>query len=268
MRQNELKTKSLAPTTMKKIFSPAEIEQFQEDGFVLLPQAFPRSAATQIRDELWKQTGLAPDDPATWTKPLVHLKTTLTGPLAEPVFTQRMFDAFDDLMGENRWNYSPSLGWWPISFPNFEEKPWQAPETGWHVDGIQFHHHLNSPNQGLLSIFLFSDIAPGDGGTALSLGSHKITARILQDAEPDGLDVHELTKRVNAHPRERVIETTGEAGDIALMHPFMSHARSANTGERVRFICNPCFSLKEPMNFERASENEHSPVEAAIREAL
>ncbi len=253
---------------MNKIFSPAEIEQFQEEGFILLRGAFSRSAATAVRDELWKQTGLAPDDPATWTQSVIHLKTALTGPIVEPVFTQRIFDAFDDLMGENRWDYSPSLGWWPISFPGFKAKPWQVPETGWHVDGIQFHHHLNSPTQGLLSIFLFSDIAPGDGGTALSVGSHKITARILRDAEPEGLEIHELCKRVNSHPREQVIETTGEMGDIALMHPFMSHARSANTGARVRFICNPCFSLKEPMNFERADAKNYSPVEKAIMEAL
>ena len=251
-----------------EVFSAQEIEQFIEDGYVVLKGAFPAEAAARVREELWPQTGCDPDGPSTWTKPVVHLKTILEGPVVEPVFTQRLFDAFDDLMGEGRWDYRAALGWWPVSFPGHEGKHWTEPEHGWHVDGIQFHHRLNSPDQGLLSIFLFSDIDPGGGGTALSLGSHKITARILRDAEPDGLDAHELLKRVNQYPRERVIEATGKAGDVFLMHPFMSHARSANTGERVRFICNPCFSLKEPMDLQRNEGEEYSPVESAIVRAL
>lgn len=251
-----------------KVFSESEIEQFMADGYVMLRGAFSRDAAKNVRDELWKIVGLDPDDSSTWTKNQVHLQKVLKGPLVEPVFTQRIFDAFDDLMGIGRWECEPSLGWWPISFPGFEKPPWQAPQTGWHVDGQQFHHHLNSRDQGLLSIFLFSDIEPGDGGTALSLGSHQITARILQDAEPEGMDVYQLLKSVNQHPRERVIETTGEAGDVALMHPFMSHTRSANTGNRVRFICNPCFALKEEMNLQRDNRDDYSPVELAIVDAI
>jgi len=251
-----------------KVFNETEIEQFLTDGYVILRGAFSRDAAQAVRDELWKTMELDPDDPGTWTKAQVHLKTILKGPLAEQVFTPRLLDAFDDLMGIGRWNYEPALGYWPISFPGFETSPWQAPEFGWHVDGEHFHHHVNARNQGLLSIFLFSNIELGDGGTALSLGSHRIAARILEDAEPDGLTVYELLKLVNQYPRERVMETTGEVGDVALMHPFMSHARSANTGNRVRFICNPCFSLKKQMNLQRDNCEDYSPVEKAIVDAL
>ena len=198
-----------AAKTPLQVFTESEIEQFLTDGYVMLRGAFPREAAKSVRDELWKMTGLDPNDPNTWTKGQVHLQKVLHGPLAEPVFTPRLLAAFDDLMGVGRWEYSAHLGWWPISFPGFEKPPWQEPQTGWHVDGQQFHHHLNSRDQGLLSIFLFSDIEPGDGGTALSLGSHEIAARVLEASEPDGLDVHQLLKRVNEYPRERVMETTG-----------------------------------------------------------
>jgi len=251
-----------------KVFSESEIEQFLTDGYVMLRGAFSRDAAQAVRDELWKTMELDPDDSTTWTQNQIHLQTILKGPLASPVFTPRLFNAFDDLMEIGRWECEPALGYWPISFPGFEPSPWQAPQTGWHVDGSHFHHHLNSRNQGLLSIFLFSDIEPGDGGTALSLGSHHIAARILEAAEPEGLSVYDLVNAVNQHPRERVIETTGEIGDVALMHPFMSHTRSANTGNRVRFICNPCFSLKEAMNLQRDNCDDYSPVEKAIVDAL
>lgn len=253
-----------------KVFSEQEVEQFIEDGYVVLRNAFSPETAAAVRDRLWAQTGLDPHNPQTWTKPIVHLKTTLQGPEVDAAFTSRVSDAFDDLMGAGRWEHQNphSLGWWPISFPGFHARPWQEPKDGWHVDGQQFHHHLNSRDQGLLPIFLLSDIEPGDGGTAIALGSHKITARVLRDAQPHGLSPGEVVQRVNQFPRQRVIETTGNAGDIAMMHPFMSHARSANTGQRVRFICNPCFALKEPMNLQRDNAQEYSPVEAAIVRAL
>ena len=53
------------------------------------------------------------------------------------------------------------------------------------------------------------------------------------------------------------------AGDVMLAHPFMLHARSANTGPRTRFICNPCISLHEPMDVS-ADGADTSPVERAI----
>jgi hypothetical protein len=44
-----------------------EIEGFVTDGFVHLPEAFPRSVADECRAVLWRETGLDPDEPATWT---------------------------------------------------------------------------------------------------------------------------------------------------------------------------------------------------------
>jgi len=228
-----------------KVLTSEQIEQFVELGYVRVSQVFSRETAAAARAFLWRQLKLPPDDPAGWTKPVVHLQQVYgDGPFAEAL-TPRFWDICDDVMGEGRWNAFDGLGWWPVSFPGFEKGPWQEPQGGWHVDGQQFHHHINSPDQGLLLIFLFSDIEPGDGGTTLSAGSHKVTARILAEAEPDGLDVYNLARAVAAYPRHAVIEATGQAGDVYVMHPFMLHSRSVNTGNRVRFICNPCITLRE-----------------------
>lgn len=251
-----------------KVLSKDEVEQFVEDGYVVLREAFPRDVARRVREFLWNEMGLSPGDPSGWKQPVVHIKKTFEGPPFSESFTPRLYGALDGVMGEGRWIPVRGLGWWPVAFPGFDEPPWHEPKDGWHIDGIQFHHHVHSRDQGLLPIFLLSDIGPGDGGTAIDLGSHKIAARILNEAEPGGLEVGELCKRVAAHPFKKVIETNGQAGDIALMHPFMRHARSPNTGTSVRFICNPCFQLKEPMNLKRENPDAFSPVERAIAEAL
>jgi ectoine hydroxylase-related dioxygenase (phytanoyl-CoA dioxygenase family) len=65
----------------------------------------------------------------------------------------------------------------------------------------------------------------------------------------------------------QVVELTGEAGEVAMLHPFLIHGFSANTGTKVRFACNPRYSLKQPMELDRA-DSAHSPVEEAIRRAL
>ena len=252
-----------------KILNPQQIDQFIEEGYTVVREAFAKDVARQVRDLLWKHMGLDPSDPKAWKEPVVHIREVFTGEPFARAFTDRLWGAFDDLMGEGRYRRdNPGLGWWPVAFPGFDLPPWKPLATGWHVDGIQFHHHLNSPDQGLLPIFLFSDIAPGDGGTAVCPGSHRWTARVLAEAEPEGLPLEELRKRVLKNPVTQAVEMTGQAGDVALTHPFILHTRSTNTGKNVRFICNPCQSLREPMNLKRANVGDHSPVELAIVKAL
>lgn len=249
-----------------KLLSSAEIEQFIEKGYVVVRNAFPRELATAILPWVWEQMSLSPTDRAAWTKPSIHIKTFYQGGLFEQVYTDRLRAAVDDLLGEGRWIVPNRSGWWPCRFPGFEKPPWTPPAGGWHVDGIH-QHHLTSPDQGLLGIMIFSEINPGDGGTAISLGSHRDAARILHSSEPAGLTPNEISTRVSALPRPEVLEMTGSPGDVALMHPFMLHAASPNTGDKVRIITNKTFPLKEPMNLTLGSRD-FSPVEQAILRAL
>lgn len=252
---------------MPNVLSKAEIEQFVTEGYVCLRDAFPREVAARGREFLWQHIGLDPEDPSGWTQKVVPLRETFEhGPFAE-VVTPRVNAAFDDLMGEGRWNPNPKMGWWPITFPGFAKGPWQPPQEGWHVDGNFFHHHLTSKEQGLLPVFIFSDIEPGGGGTALSVGSHRHTARLLAAAEPAGISYQELGPLAEALPRDKMAEATSRAGDVVLLHPLMVHATSMNASKAVRFICNPGISLREPMQLQRA-DDDHSPVERAIIEAL
>lgn len=243
-------------------------EEFVTRGFTVLRGAFSPEVAARCRAALWREMDADPDDPGTWVSPVEHLKRVFSdGPFAQAL-TPRLYGAFDDLLGEGRYHPLTGLGWWPVAFPGFDAPPWQPPESGWHIDGIQFHHHLSSPDQALLPLFLFSEIEPGDGGTAVAVGSLRHTARILAESEPDGLDVHTLGQRVRACPRGEVVELTGAPGDVALLHPFMLHARSPNTGSRVRFVCNPCVRYREPMRLTPGAGPPLSAVEQAIALAL
>lgn len=263
-----------------KVLSPGQVDEFMEHGSTLLREAFPREVAAAVRRAVLEKINASEDDPRTWTMRRNHIADSYSGEPFMSACTARYNAALDDLMGEGRWVPIRNLGWWPVLFPGFDSKPWRVHHDEWHVDGGFFHHHLDSPEQGLLPIFIFSDIGPGDGGTGLAPGSHKIAARVLRDAQPHGLTQAELSRRVKEihfakgldHPG-LIAEAQGNAGDIALIHPFLLHTVSTNTGPRVRIICNPHVNFTERMNLVgnpiRAKDPSRTlcPVERAVVEA-
>ena len=89
----------------------------------------------------------------------------------------------------------------------------------------------------------------------------------LKAAEPEGLTSTRLNEKLPNVNRASIVEVTGKAGDVTLLHPFVVHAWSRNDGKRIRFACNPPFRLKKPMELSR-SDGAYSPVEKAICLAL
>ena len=73
----------------------AQIEQFVTDGFVRIDNAFPEDVAAQGRNILWTLTGLDPEDPSTWTRPVIRLGDNPAAPFrvaaSEPA-AARLFD--------------------------------------------------------------------------------------------------------------------------------------------------------------------------------
>lgn len=65
----------------------------------------------------------------------------------------------------------------------------------------------------------------------------------------------------------RVVEITGEPGDVFLAHPFMFHSPSFNHSGNPRFMCNRKTPLFEPMQLTRPDGN-YSVLEQSIRRAL
>ncbi|KAL4144982.1 hypothetical protein PRNP1_012656 [Phytophthora ramorum] len=249
------------------------IASFVRDGFVLLPNAFASSTAAKCRELIWQRLALdgITKDPTTWVERhgIPELYTAEDDPVWGQVVTPRLKRAMDQICGKNRYE-DFGLGWWMITFPDQAEPPWGAAGK-WHVDGASYQHHVDSEESGLLLIFLFSDIGPGEGGTAVSVGSHKWIARLLERNEPRGMKGGAVSYQARQFERREVVEVNGNAGDVMLVHPFLLHARSKNLGlkgvESVRVMCNPNLRLRCKMNLNRA-DGDYSPVEQAVVDAL
>ena len=253
---------------MPKALSQEDITHFIENGYLLVKNVFSPELAAKINLMVWEKLDERPDDTSTWHKPLVWLREVFKNDIVDQIHTKRYFDVIDDLCGEDRWFAHTGAGVWPILFPGFSDS-WCVPEENWHVEGNWFHHHLNSSEQGLIGIQLFTDIQPGGGGTGIRVGSHRYTARVLAEAEPNGLDEHELCNKVIPLTKHLpLIEITGNAGDILFIHPFTLHGSSTNLSKQVRIAANKCISLFQPLNLERVVEEDYSPVELAIVNSL
>ncbi len=242
-----------------------QIEHFITFGFIKVEQCLdPGFCAEQVRLG-WIHSGYDPADPTTWVTDRLHQPSLTHWRVAD--ISPKAYAAMGELCGGVDRITDPiwSDGF-IINFRIDAEKPWQEPSAatmGWHKDGDFFHHFLDSPEQGLLTIVIWQDVAPQGGGTFIAPDSIRPVARHLQ-AHPEGVDPYEFpSKRLIAQCRD-FRAATGKAGDVYLLHPYMLHASSPNRSGIARFITNPPVHFLTPMEFAPP----RSPVEQAICRAL
>jgi hypothetical protein len=218
------------------------VEQFIELGHVVLQGAFPQEVANDVVHELGVITGCDLRDPATWQRESIWVKEAFSTPPFTDAITDRFKNAVNQLVGPDRWEPLDYMGWWPVTFPG-------CPAVdNWHLEG-SFHHHVWSPEQALIPLFTFTDIRPGAGGTRLVERSHWEIARVLWEAEPEGLSADDSWKVIGDRlwpTSPTVIEAVAEAGDVVLVHPFVFHSSSANAGTGPRVMAQPRIDMTEP----------------------
>ncbi len=160
----------------------------------------------------------------------------------------------------------------------------------WHVDGDFFVHFLDSPEQALLVIPVFSDIAPAGGATYVAPQALDLVARYLA-AHPEGVlpaplsfvptdsaakypDDPRADPGFWSHPNvvrrhcTAFVELTARTGDVVLLHPLMMHSASKNRLRVPRVITNPPVALTAPFCFARDDPDAYSLVERKTLRAL
>ena len=160
---------------MKEQFlSDEQIESFLTRGYVIIPECFSREAAQQWLDEAWVRMGYNADDPTTWVKKRIHMPALESVDVRD--FAPKAWRAVCELLGGEERIQLPYQ--WGNSFiANLgigADQPWNPPSAqvpGWHKDGDFFRHFLDSPEQGLLTFVIWSDIEPRGGGTFVACDS-------------------------------------------------------------------------------------------------
>jgi len=249
----------------------AQIEQFMTDGFVRIDDAFPRERADAARAILWNATGCNPEDPATWTQPVIRLGMFTQAPFIEAANTPRLHAAFDRLVGQGRWLRPAAMGTFPVRFPSAVDPG----DAGWHIDVsfgtdtadfMSWRANIHSKGRALLMLFLCSDVGEHDAPTRIRAGSHADIARQLAPAGERGLTLRELAADGFAASAQRpVVTATGDAGTVYLCHPFLVHAAQPHRGERPRFLAQPPLL---PVDLDNRPHGDLNPVEQTTARAL
>jgi hypothetical protein len=247
-----------------------EVDRFIRYGYVVVKDCFDPESAQPWIDRAWVRFGYDRDNPAEWTEKRIHLSQLASVDARD--FAPTAWDAAVQLVGgEDRlqlpWHWNDGF---IANLGVGDDRPWQPPSaelSGWHKDGDFFRHFLDSPEQGLLTIVLWTDMHHRGGGTFIAADSVPVIARYLAE-HPEGVlptdfDFQALTRQCT-----HFIELTGNAGDVVLLHPYMLHATSQNVIKHGRLITNPPITLREPMHFDRVDPSQLSPVERAVLHGL
>ena len=243
-----------------------QADHFLDKGYVVIGDCFSREAAEEYTKTLWTRLGYDRDDPSTWAKPTVHMPTHRWLDVGE--FAPKAWGAVCDLVGgEDR--IAGPYRWgdgFIVNLGQGADRPWTpaSPRSpGWHKDGDFFRHFLDSPEQGLLTLVLWSDVRHQGGATFVAADSVGPVARFLaahpEGVLPTGFPFPELIGQCS-----EFTEATGQTGDVFLLHPFILHAKAQNVLRVPRFITNPPVVLAEPMKFDRPDPAEYSLVERAV----
>ena len=254
----------------ERYLSQDQVVQFLERGYVVLNDCFSRGMAEEWIAHAFERLGYDPHDRRSWKQSRVHMPNSHYVRFKE--FAPRAWGGACELLGgESRVRPTCSVGdGFIVNFRDGAKRPWKAPSAeapGWHKDGDFFRHFLDSPEQGLLTLLLWSDIEPRGGGTFVACDSVPVVARFLA-SHPEGVRPSQFDFRHLIGQCREFIEITGRVGDVVLLHPYVLHAVSQNHLGVPRFITNPPIALKEPMNFNRDNPDEFSPVERAVLDGL
>jgi len=233
--------------------SPAELAAFLRDGYVIVRGVVSRAECDRL---LWERVApalsLAAIDPfneATWGGLAGTVVKAPDGgdhpiPIECPdgrwpaLFdSPRLMEVLDQLHGRRRrsrggtarrweWAYGAAegLGWIHIRFPVHPATKWAPPDDGWHLD--RGANTTLDACDSLVALPLLTTIRPGGGGTALIRGSHTRVAELLREEKavrPTSIARAEIHRRGAG----AVVEATGAAGDVLLLHPLLVHSVSS-----------------------------------------
>lgn len=175
-----------------------------------------------------------------------------------------MRGVFDDLLGKGAWSPPRNWGRTLVTFP--EPGAWDVPARHWHWDN-PCALHLDRPGA-LFVVSFIGSVAHAGGGTLILSGSPRLLIRQerrIPASRRSGLGALPWDRFHRSHAwlmaltgqmpspvdrtaafmvREsiiddvalRVVELTGEPGDMVFCHPLMVHCAAPNRGTWPRFM--------------------------------
>ena len=169
-----------------RILQESDIQFFMTHGYVKIPACFSKDQGEHLMGNLWQRMGVSPEK-STWHTERIDLPGSRNISIRD--FAPKAWAAICDLLGGEK-RLARGSDYWDDSFiVNLGTSAGAGKHiepNGWHIDGNFFAHFLDSPEQALLVLPLFTDVKSGGGGTMLCPGALPLIANFLHE-HPEGL---------------------------------------------------------------------------------
>lgn len=225
-------------------------------GYVRLREGFDPTEAEQMRSVVWRalgQHGFLQQDASTWTpgRPGKSVDRLIQSHRAFRAFwSPEVVSAVDALLEPDCWSRPTNAGDILLTFPDGSPPVRQ-------LDPFHSDFAMDVPADPMFAVKIFAfigSVGPGNGGTLIIRGSHRVAQRYLE-ALPPGFPRRRAASQFAVDnpwlvrpPTDslvgevfdcdgievRIDELTGEPGDVILTHPWTLHAGASNTGATPR----------------------------------
>lgn len=158
------------PTQQLRVLRDEDIQFFMTYGYLKVPGCFTRLQCEAMMGDLWQRMGVSPDK-RTWQRERIDVPGRED--FCIRTYAPKVWNVMCDLLGgedriepwDDKWDDGLIVN---LGTPEGEGNVVAGRDLdGWHVDGDFFAHFLDSPEQALLMITLFTDVEPHGGGTAM-----------------------------------------------------------------------------------------------------
>lgn len=243
--------------------SDAQFAELENRGFVRIAASINADEAGEMENRVWtwlaERDGVDRHDRSTWPAEVTKLQSLRKAGVFDGFVNARTSKLFEALLGAG-WH---QFGLGPqalLSFPT--DATWELPHKMWHFD-----MPARGPVAGfgaLRCLGFVNKVGPRGGGTLVVEGSHRLVCKMVartdrHDAGHSG-DVRRNLARTSpwfaalAEPGKdrisrfmddvdtvdgvdvRVVELTGEPGDVVVMHPWTLHNISMNVADTPRMM--------------------------------
>ena len=254
------------------ILSEKDFQFWEENGYVVVPEAAPKADLQAVIDAIWEFTGKNPDNPNEWyQEPMVGsgmVNMSHNQALWNNRQQPRIHQAYADIWGsEKLW----------ITYDRANMNPPVGPQ--WNHDGF-IHWDMDVTMRPIelcvQGVLYLTDTAENQGGFQCVPGSHR---QVIEWGKTHRRGAHPTKEQIMAGSPVKSIP--GRAGDLLIWHSALLHGNGRNTSDRPRFAQYVAMMLQwthrtfrgatkvdERTRQGRISTWQDAPCQRAVAEAL
>ena len=245
------------------MLNPEQLDEFRRCGILRIPGAISARAAASMCDSVWDMMArhykIRRDSPDTWKAQRIAGTKERPQAITVAQVVSPLRAMLDQILAPQKWDCDQHWGSllvaFPGAWPESASHGWDVPHQGWHFDApvVRSLPAL----YGVRMFMLLARLEPHGGATLAVAGSPRLGLSLAQargvaklrsaDARKGLIQRYEWMKELCSPDSSgdrvarfmnttiaiedvdvRVVEMTGDAGDVYLMHPAMMHAGSPN----------------------------------------